>query len=165
MPSPGSATSPRIPLPPALRASSTGPPGPWRIALDTSSVTIISTRQRSSGSTLVSATASRTAWRARAGACGVAGNSREIDATSVRYPDRAQLRAYSLANDALDLATVGAAFRCLHHSSDDGPDRLVVAALDLLDGVGVVGHRLLDDLLEFVAAGLRQAAVRHDRRR
>src|SRR3954469_443555 len=164
MPGPGSPTSPRIPLPPAWSSISTGPPGPCFTAFVTSSVTIISTRQRSSESTAVFSAAWRTAWRARAAAWAVAGSSRETDATFGPYPDHRGLRVDSLADDALHFAAVGTALGGFHDGADDRPDRLVVAAADLLDGVRVVGHRLLDDSLELVGAGLAQAAFGDDRR-
>src|SRR3954463_1661717 len=119
MPGPGSATSPRIPLPPAWIAIATGPPGPCFTAFVTSSVTIISARQRSSARTPCRAAASRTASRARAGACEVAGSSRETDATLGPYPDPLRLLADALADDALHFAAVGAALRGLHHSPDN----------------------------------------------
>src|SRR5262245_55745237 len=135
MPGPGSTTSPRRPRPPASSATSTGPPGPCRTAFVTSSVMIISARQQSSGLTLVDSAASRTAFRARAGAYGVAGKASEIDDTFWAYPIRTGLCADSLADDPLDFAAVGTALRGLHHRADDRADRLVVSGLDLLDGV------------------------------
>src|SRR4051812_33889642 len=115
MPGPGSATSPRTPLPPASIAISTGPPGPWRTAFVTSSVTISSARQRSSSPTPLLPAATRNASRAAAGAWVVAGSSREIDATFGPYPDHPPLLANARANDPLHLATVGAALSGLHH--------------------------------------------------
>src|SRR3954453_23705443 len=119
MPGPGSATSPRMPWPPTWMANSTGPPGPCFTAFVQSSVTIISARQRSSARTPFCAAASRTASRARAGACEVAGSSSETDATFGPYPDLLRLLADALADDPLDLAAVGTALRGLHHSPDD----------------------------------------------
>src|SRR3954469_17895683 len=165
MPGPGSATSPLMPLPPASMASSTGPPGPCRTAFDTSSVTIISARQRSSESTPDCSAAVRTASRARAGACDVAGSSRLIEDTSGAYPGPLELCVDALADDSLHFAAVRAALRGLHHGPDDCADRLVVAAADLLDRIRVVGHRLLDDALELVGPGLAEAALGNDRRR
>src|SRR2546421_7899747 len=128
MPGPGSETSPRIPLPPASIASATGPPGPCLTALVTSSVTIISARQRSSAPTWQRAAASRTASRARAGAWDVAGSSRRIAGMLGPYPDRGPLRVDSLANNPLHLAAVRAALRCPHHSADDRPYGFLVPA-------------------------------------
>src|SRR3954451_2523266 len=81
----------------------------------------------------------------------------------ISYPDLTVLRADVLPNQSLDLAAVRTALRGLHHGADDGPNCLVVARLDLLDGVPIVGQRLLDDPVELVAAGLAEATVRDDR--
>src|SRR4051812_24376075 len=81
----------------------------------------------------------------------------------ISYPDLTVLRADVLPNQSLDLAAVRPALRGLHHSADDRPNCLVVAGPDLLDGVGIVGQRLLDDPFELVAAGLGETAVRDDR--
>src|SRR3954465_9550857 len=159
MPGPGSATSPLMPLPPASMASSTGPPGPCRTAFDTSSVTIISARQRSSESTPDCSAAVRTASLARAGACDVAGSSRLIEDTSGAYPGPLELCVDALADDPLHLAAVGPALRGLHDGSDDRTARLVIARADLLDRVRVVGHRLFDDAFELVGARLGEAAL------
>src|SRR3954454_11016068 len=81
----------------------------------------------------------------------------------ISYPDLTALRPDVLPNQSLDLAAVRTALRRLHHGANDGPNCLVVARLDLLDGVGIVGQRLLDDPFELVAASLGEAAVRDDR--
>ena len=70
-----------------------------------------------------------------------------------------------LAHDARDLGAVGAPLRLAHDVADDRADRLHVAGLDLLGGVGVGGERGLDDRVQrVVAAGHRAEALGLDDR-
>src|SRR3954452_643625 len=61
-----------------------------------------------------------------------------------------------LADQPVDLATIGAALGLAHHRSDERAHRLGVAAADALDDVLVLGDDLGDDLREL-------AGVLHDR--
>src|SRR5437763_1062343 len=91
-----------------------------------------------------------------------------VSATVQTVHKRAQRsrRAASIGGRHGTLASSGSAtLRLAHAGAVPRPDRLVVAALDLLDGIRVGGHRALDDLLELVATRLCQATLRDDRRR
>src|SRR3954449_13359453 len=71
-----------------------------------------------------------------------------------------------LADQPVDLATIGAALGLAHHRSDERAHRLGVAAADALDDVLVLGDHLGDDVRQLVAAlHRRQALALDDRRR
>src|SRR5205807_8427472 len=71
-----------------------------------------------------------------------------------------------LADQAVHLATVGAALRLAHHLPDDRADRLAVARPHALRRVGVRGDRGRDDRSELLAVADRAKALGlHDRDR
>src|SRR5688572_29303761 len=68
-----------------------------------------------------------------------------------------------LADQARDLAAVGAALGVAHDRPDDRADRLAVAGADLLGGLGVRLDRGVDPLLQLAAVGDRgQSLALHD---
>src|ERR671911_1383220 len=59
---------------------------------------------------------------------------------------------------------IGRATGLLHHLAEDGVERALLAAAELLHGTGVLGDRLLDPGLERSRVDhLAQAAALHDR--
>src|SRR5947209_7553759 len=77
--------------------------------------------------------------------------------------EAASSEAEALANQALHLATVGAALRLAHHRADDRADRLLLAALQLRHRTFVRGDRAVDDPAELVGAREGERALGHDR--
>src|SRR6266540_309229 len=73
------------------------------------------------------------------------------------------LQADPVTYQALDLAAVGSALGLTHHRADERADRLLVAALHLLDGGGVRLDDSIDDHAELVAARHPEAAACDDR--
>src|SRR4051812_2754248 len=72
--------------------------------------------------------------------------------------------AGALAEDGRDRLAVGLARRLLHHLADEHAAHLLVAALELLEGVGVGGDHLVDGGLEGGRVHRLEAPVSGDRR-
>src|SRR5689334_17979674 len=69
-----------------------------------------------------------------------------------------------LADKTVHLAAVGAALGLAHDETDDGADRLLLAALQLLYRARVRLERAVDDAFELVGARHPERALLDDRR-
>src|SRR5215210_6347213 len=78
---------------------------------------------------------------------------------------RSSTEPQPLPHHPLHLSPVGSALGLAHHGADDRSHRLARARPNLLDRVGVLLDRPVDDRLELVGGGEAEAALLDDRRR
>ena len=92
----------------------------------------------------------------------MAGSSKETDATFGPYPDHRGLRVYSLANDALHFAAVGAALGGFHDGADELEGIVEQAMADNADAVEKIRSGNDKAIGAIVGAVMRETKGRAD---